>query len=85
VLDAQTQSPISEATVSASGPQDLSGTTASKGQIVFCNVKKGDYSVKASATGYSTSIPASVSVKNSTDYVIKLDSTAPKTKETETK
>jgi hypothetical protein len=26
--------------------------SASKGQIVFCNVKKGDYSVKASVTGY---------------------------------
>ena len=85
VQNSQTLSPISGAKVEASGPKTLSGTTGSNGQIVFSNVQKGDYSIKASATGYDSSIPVSVSVKNKTNYVIKLDSIAPKTKETKTK
>lgn len=73
VQNSQTLSPISGANVSVSGPRDLSGTTDSNGQIVFSNLKKGDYSIKASATGYNTSMPLSVSVKNKTDCVIKLN------------
>ncbi len=80
--DAETLSPISGATVSVSGPKSLAGTTGSKGEAVFSNVKKGDYSIIASATGYNPSVPAAVSVKNNTNYVIKLNSTAPKTQET---
>jgi YVTN family beta-propeller protein len=76
VQNSQTLSPISGATVSASGPQDLSGITDGNGQIVFSDVKKGDYSIKASATGYNTSTPLSVSVKKKTDCVIKLNSTS---------
>jgi hypothetical protein len=79
VQNSQTLAPISGANVSVSGPEDLSGTTESNGQIVFSNVKKGDYSIKASATGYNTSTPVQISVKNKTTYVIKLDSNAPKT------
>jgi hypothetical protein len=85
VQNAQTLLPISGATVSASGPQDLSGTTAGKGEIVFTSVKAGDYSVKASAPGYNTSMPTSVSVKNNTEYVVKLEPIAPVAKETKTK
>ena len=73
VQNAQTQSPISGATVSASGQQDLSGTTNNKGQTVFNDFKDGDYSIKASATGYIASTPISVSVKNKTEVVIKLN------------
>ena len=79
VQNSQTGSPISGASVEASGPKNLSGTTGANGQIVFSNVQAGNYSIKASATGYSPSMPASVSVKNNTKYVIKLNSTAPKT------
>ena len=75
VTNSQTQSPISGATVSASGQQDLSGTTNNKGQSVFKDFKDGDYSIKASATGYITSMPISVSVKNKTEVVIKLNPT----------
>ncbi|MGA3111476.1 MAG: carboxypeptidase regulatory-like domain-containing protein [Candidatus Bathyarchaeia archaeon] len=73
--NSQTQSPISGATVSASGQQDLSGTTNNKGQTVFDYFKDGDYSIKASATGYIASMPISVSVKNKTEVVIKLNPT----------
>ncbi len=75
VQNSQTQSPISGANVSGSGPQDLSGTTNNKGQTVFNDFKDGDYSVKASATGYIASMPISVSVKNKTEVVIKLNPT----------
>ena len=75
VQNSQTQSPISGATVFASGQQDLSGTTNNKGQIVFDDFKDGDYSIKASATGYIASMPISVSVKNKTEFVIKLNPT----------
>ena len=75
VQNSQTQSPISGANVSASGPQDLSGTTNNKGQTVFDDFKDGDYSIKASATGYIASMPISVSVKNKTEVVIKLNPT----------
>ncbi len=72
VQNSQTQSPISGATVSASGQQDLSGTTNNKGQAVFGDFKDGDYSIKASATGYIASMPMFVSVKNKTEVVMKL-------------
>jgi hypothetical protein len=85
VQDSQTLAPISGATVSASGPKSLSGTTGSNGQIVFSNVQAGDYSIKASVTGYNSSTPASVPVKNKTDYAVKLNSIAPETQETKTK
>ena len=75
VQNSQTQSPISGATVFASGQQDLSGTTNNNGQTVFDDFKDGDYSIKASATGYIASIPISVSVKNKTEVVIKLNPT----------
>jgi YVTN family beta-propeller protein len=81
VQNLQTQSPITGATVVASGQQDLSGTTNNKGQTVFKDFKDGDYSIKASAIGYIASMPISVSVKNKTEVVIKLNpmpSEAPK-------
>lgn len=73
--NSQTQSPISGANVFASGPKDLSGTTNNKGQTVFDDFKDGDYSIKASATGYIASMPISVSVKNKTEIAIKLNPT----------
>ncbi len=75
VKNAQTQAPISGATVSASGQQDLSGITNNKGQAVFDDFKDGDYSIKAIAIGYIASMPISVSVKNKTEVVIKLNPT----------
>ena len=76
VQNSQTQSPITGATVVASGPQDLSGNTSNKGQTVFKEFKDGDYSAKASATGFIASMPISVSVKNKTEVVIKLNPTS---------
>ena len=78
VQNSQTQSPITGAKVSGRGPQELSGTTNNKGQTIFKDFKDGDYTIKASATGYITSMPISVSVKNKTEVVIKLNPTPSK-------
>jgi YVTN family beta-propeller protein len=75
VQNSQTLSPISGANVSASGPKDLSGTTEANGQITFNDAEKGDYSIKASAIGYVSSTPVSVSVEKKMEYTIKLDPT----------
>ena len=71
--DSQTLSPVSEAVVSAEGPERLSGYTDNDGKITFRSVKKGDYSIQASAKGYNASVPVKVSVKGKTKYTIKLD------------
>ncbi len=73
VQNSKTQSPISGANVNTSGQQDLTGTTNKQGQTVFSDFKDGDYSIKASATGYKQSMPISVSVKNKTEIIIKLN------------
>jgi len=72
--DSKTLSPILGALVSASGPKNLSGTTRNDGKVVFTNPKKGDYSIQAKATGYNSSIPVMIKVKeDKTECVIKLD------------
>jgi len=72
--DSQTLSPVPDATVSASGPKSLSGTTDKKGRVVFTNPKEGDYSVQAKAPGYLISTPVLVRVEeDGTEYVVKLD------------
>ena len=79
VQNSQTLSPILAANVSAEGPENLTGTTKDNGQIVFKNPKKGDYSIKANATGYKPSMPVSISVKNKTQYTVKLEPSASET------
>jgi hypothetical protein len=73
VQDSQTPSPVPEAGVSADGPERLSGYTAKDGKITFKGVKKGDYSIKASAAGYNPSIPVKVTVRKTVKYISKLD------------
>ncbi len=73
VRDIQTLSPIPGATVTASGPKNLSGPTEDDGKVVFSSPKKGDYSIQAGARGYITSVPVTVSVKGKTEYTVKLD------------
>jgi hypothetical protein len=77
VLDSQTSSPVSRATVTADGPENLSGITDNDGRFAFGEVKEGDYSVKAIAGGYTPSIPVTVRVKKKTDYTVKLDRIPP--------
>lgn len=77
VRDSRKLSPIPGATVSANGPENLSGATENNGQVVFTNPKKGDYSIKASASGYNPSIPVAVSVKKTIEYTVRLDRIAP--------
>jgi hypothetical protein len=77
VLDSGTSSPVSKASVSATGPKDLSGITNDNGKVDFGTVKEGDYTVNASAAGYSLSTPVVVRVKKKTKYTKKLDRLAP--------
>jgi len=77
VRDSKTLSPIVEAPVAADGPEKLSGYTGKEGKITFKAVDKGDYTVRASATGYAPSVPAKVSVKKTTELVIGLERLAP--------
>lgn len=77
VQDAKTVSPIVEAAVSADGPEKLTGYTGKDGKITFKGVEKGDYAIKATATGYATSVPVKVSVKKTTELVVGLDRMAP--------
>jgi len=76
VKDSKRLSPISAATVSASGPENLSGLTDKEGRIVFPNPDKGDYTIRASARGYDPSAPVTISVDDKTKYVVKLDKSA---------
>jgi carboxypeptidase family protein len=77
VLDSQTSSPVSRATVTADGPENLSGTTENDGRAAFGNVKEGDYSIKAIAGGYIPSTQVTIRVKKKTDYTVKLDRISP--------
>jgi hypothetical protein len=81
VQDARTLSPVIEAVVSADGPEKLKGYTGKDGKITFKGVKNGDYSIQAGAKGYSTSIPATISVKKTIECIVKLDRTEPVTEE----
>jgi hypothetical protein len=77
VLDSTTSSPISKASVSATGPKNLSDTTGDNGKVDFGAVKDGDYTVNASATGYNPATPVVVRVEKKTKYTMKLDRLAP--------
>lgn len=72
VLDAGSSSPIPGATVRASGPRDLSGTTRDDGQVNFGRVRKGEYTLNAGATGYTASPPLLVEVRGNTEYAVRL-------------
>lgn len=77
VLEVGTFSPVSGAAVSAAGPENLSGYTRNDGKIAFGGVKDGDYSVKAGAVGYTTSVPVTVSVQKTTEHTVLLGRTPP--------
>ncbi len=77
--DSQTLNPISGASVTASGPKTLTGTTAGNGKIVFSNVQAGNYAITVTAGGYSSSATVSVSVTSNTNYAVNLVSIAPET------
>ena len=72
VVDSGTLSPVPGAGVSADGPEHLSASTASDGKVAFGSVKGGDYSVKASAAGYTASVPATIPVKRSAVHTVRL-------------
>jgi hypothetical protein len=75
--DSQALSPIPEALVSTEGPEKLSGYTGKDGKITLKGVKKGDYTVQASAKGYNPSLPVKITVKKKTKLTVKLDRTLP--------
>jgi len=72
-MDSRTQAPIPEASVTAKGPEVLSGTTDKDGKVAFGKVDEGDYEVRVAAAGYNPPPPATVKVKGKTDYTAKLD------------
>ena len=77
VVDSGTTSPVTGAGVWAEGPKYYSGSTGRDGRVGFGGVKDGDYSVKASATGYRPSVPVVIPVKGTTKYTVRLDRAAP--------
>ncbi|HYB79275.1 MAG TPA: carboxypeptidase-like regulatory domain-containing protein [Thermoplasmata archaeon] len=77
VLDAGTLSPVSGAGVSADGPSNLSGSTRTDGRIAFGGVKDGEYSLKASAAGYSSPPPVTVSVTQGSYHTVRLTRVGP--------
>jgi hypothetical protein len=70
VVDANTSSSISAATVIAVGPQNLSGVTDG-GTVVFDSTQTGSYGVTVSKTNY-TSESASVNLIENTEITIRL-------------
>jgi hypothetical protein len=77
VQDARTRSPIQGASVLADGPESLSGVTENDGRVKFGKVKEGDYSIRANAPGYLSSVPVTIEVKKKTEYTVLLDRIAP--------
>ncbi|MGD0249586.1 MAG: carboxypeptidase regulatory-like domain-containing protein [Thermoplasmata archaeon] len=77
VIDSGTTSPVTGAGVWAEGSKYYSGSTGSDGRVGFGGVKTGDYSVKASATGFRPSVPVVIPVKGTTKYTVRLDRIAP--------
>jgi hypothetical protein len=81
VLDSGTLSPLPGAGVSADGPKNFSGSTGNDGRVAFGGARVGDYSVKAGATGYNSSVPVTVSVWKTTTHTVRLDRVAPSAQE----
>jgi hypothetical protein len=77
VQDARTRSPIQGASVLADGPESLSGVTENDGRVKFGKVKEGDYSIRANAPGYLSSVSVTIEVKKKTEYTVLLDRIAP--------
>ena len=77
VLDSGTSSTISKASVTVTGPKNLSDITKDNGKVDFGTVKDGDYTVNASAAGYNPSTPVVVRVEKKTGYTVKLDRLTP--------
>jgi hypothetical protein len=70
VVDANTGSSISAATVVAVGPQNLSGVTDG-GTVVFDDTQAGSYNVTASKNGYA-SASVNVTLASNTEITIRL-------------
>jgi hypothetical protein len=65
--------PVSSATVSASGPANVSTTTGSDGRYILSNLPAGTYSVSASKVGHISHFPRSVTVppnRTDVDFVL---------------
>jgi len=73
VVDSRKLRPVQGASVIAQGPEKLSGLTGKDGKIAFGKVNEGDYSVSASAEGYTPLPPVIVKVKKKTEYELRMD------------
>jgi len=74
-LDLRTHSAIPDASVTAKGPEKLSGVTAKDGKVDFGSVDEGDYTIEVTASGYIPSAPVTIKVRKKTEYTVKLDRT----------
>jgi len=77
VLEASRPHPVPRATVLAKGPENLAGNTGKDGSVVFSGLKKGDYTITASAEGFAPSVPETITVKKTIEFTIKLERTGP--------
>ena len=77
VLDSRTKSPIPGAGVTAKGPEKLAGTTDKGGKADFGRVDEGEYTIEATASGYTSSTPVTFKVKGKTEYTLRLDRGGP--------
>lgn len=73
VQESKTRSAIPGSSVLADGPESLSGVTEKDGRAKFGEVKEGDYTVRASASGYLPSLPTRVKVEKKTEYTVLLE------------
>jgi hypothetical protein len=71
VVDANTNTPIPGADVSAEGPESRSDTTDLSGEVEFANLQAGTYDVTASMLGYY-SATTNVGVTSDTQITIRL-------------
>ena len=77
VLDEATLSPVSGAGVSVDGPSSLSGSTRADGRIAFGGAKDGAYSLKASAAGYTSPPPVTVTIARGNSHTVRLTRVSP--------
>jgi len=77
VLDSASLSPVFGAGVSAEGPGNFSGSTGNDGRVVFGPVRDGDYSVRAGASGYVSSVPVTISVHRTAKHTVRLGRNVP--------
>jgi PKD repeat protein len=66
----ETEQPIANASVSIEGPFEACAQTDSTGQVTFCDIPSGNYSVIVSVESYPNSSPQQIVVRGETRTVV---------------